>query len=69
MSEEQVKDVTKALKKASGVTPRAISAVSGAGTTTLLTDVFKMVDARREAEKAEKFATENPQIAAAPWSP
>ena len=69
MSEEQVKDVTKALKKASGVKPRAISAVSGAGTTTLLTDVFKMVDARREAEKAEKFATENPQIAAAPWSP
>ncbi len=69
MSDEQIEDVSKALKKASGVAPRAISAVSGKGTTALLTDVFKMVDARREAEKAEKFAAENPEIVNAPWSP
>ncbi len=69
MSDEQIKKVTKDLKKASGVTPRQISAVSGAGTTELLTDVFKMVDSRRQAEKAEKFAKENPEIANAPWSP
>ncbi len=69
MNDEQIEDVSKALKKASGVAPRAISAVSGKGTTALLTDVFKMVDARREAEKAEKFAAENPEIVNAPWSP
>ena len=69
MSDAQVAQVSQDLKEASGVTPRAISAVSGHGTIELLTGIFKMVDARRQAEKAEKFAKENPEIAAAPWSP
>ncbi|WP_017931677.1 GTPase ObgE [Robiginitomaculum antarcticum] len=50
---DTLKKVSKAIKKASGKTPLHVSGVSGEGVRDVLGEVFKLVDARRAAEKKE----------------
>ncbi|MEE9347466.1 MAG: GTPase ObgE [Robiginitomaculum sp.] len=71
MDEDTIKSVTKALKKASGVTPMLISGVTGDGVRDLMGRVYKMIEARRAAEKktAVNVKAGHAEDYVEPWSP
>ena len=71
MTDERIKDVSKALKKASGVAPLHLSGATGNGVKPLVARVYKLVEARRAAEKAaaDNLKAGHKEDYVEPWRP